>query len=161
LQHPIDERLNFLLKTLKISARAFSELLGEKPTITQNYVGTRNSMPGADYLGKVLKHFDSINPAWLLIGQGSPFKDSSTPIQSKTNISGDRNNVASEENGKVIQKNYGLSDCEKERETLKAQLDKAQREIELLTDQVHTKDALIAAKEETIDLLKAAINRPN
>jgi len=160
-QHPINERLSFLLKTLKLSARAFSESIGEKPTITQNYVGTRNSMPGADYLEKVLKQFDSINPAWLLLGDGEPFKDGTALAQNQTTISGDGNNVAGGKNGKAIQKNYGLSDCEKERDILKAQLDKAQREVELLTGQLQTKDALIASKEETIDLLKAAFNRPN
>jgi hypothetical protein len=160
-QHPINERLSFLLKTLKLSARAFSELIGEKPTITQNYVGTRNSMPSADYLEKVLKQFDSINPAWLLLGDGEPFKDGATPTQNQTSISGNRNIVASGKNGKAVQKNYVLADCEKERDTYKAQLDKAQREIELLTGQLQTKDALIASKEETIDLLKAAFNRPN
>lgn len=45
-------------------------------------------------------------------------------------------------------------------EQLQEQLNKAQREVELLTGQLTTKDALIASKEETIDLLKAAFNRP-
>jgi hypothetical protein len=160
-QHSINERLSFLLKTLKLSARAFSESIGEKPTITQNYVGTRNSMPGADYLEKVLKRFESINPAWLLMGDGEPFKDRGTSAQNQTTISSNRNIVASDENGKAIQKNYDLADCERERDVLRAQLDKAQREVELLTGQLQIKDALIASKEETIDLLKAAFNRPN
>jgi len=63
--------------------------------------------------------------------------------------------------GSVTTNNYGLADCEKERDGLRAQLDKAQREVELLTGQLQTKDALIASKEETIELLKAAFNRPN
>jgi len=118
-------------------------------------------MPGADYLEKVLKQFDSINPAWLLLGDGEPFKSGDVPAQNQTTISGDGNNVASGKNGKAIQKTYNLSDCEKERDTYKTELDKAQQQVEHLQAQLATKDALIASKEETIDLLKAAFNRPN
>ena len=35
------------------------------------------------------------------------------------------------------------------------------KEIELLREQLAMKDTVIAAKDETIDLLKAAFNRPN
>jgi voltage-gated potassium channel len=49
------------------------------------------------------------------------------------------------------------TDCDQ----LQNQLADAQREIELLTSQLQTKEALIASKEETIELLKAAFNRPN
>jgi hypothetical protein len=162
-QHPINERLIFLLKSFQLSARAFSETIGEKPTITQNYVGTRNSMPGADYLEKVMKRFDSINPVWLLTGEGEPFKEGSAPTQNQTNISGKKNTVAvaGTNNGTATTNNYNLADCEKERDTLRIQFDNAQREIELLTGQLQTKDALIASKEETIELLKSAFNRPN
>lgn len=44
---------------------------------------------------------------------------------------------------------------------LQEQLDQARREVELLTDQLQTKDALLASREETIALLKAASNRPS
>jgi hypothetical protein len=160
-QHPINKRLGFLLKTLKLSARAFSESIGEKPTITQNYVGTRNSMPGADYLEKVLKQFDSINPGWLLMGEGEPFKDSSNSTTTQTNISGDRNNIASGKNDKGIHKNYGLSNCEKERDSLKAQLDKAQREIELLIGQVKMQETIIQGKDQLLEILRDSNNRTN
>jgi hypothetical protein len=75
-------------------------------------------MPSADYLEKVLKQFNSINPAWLLMGDGESFKDGATTAQNQTNILGDRNIVASGKNGKAIQKNYGLPECEKEKDFL-------------------------------------------
>lgn len=53
------------------------------------------------------------------------------------------------------------SESEPELIQLHSQLDNAQREIALLTGQLQTKDTLIALKEETIELLKAAFNRPN
>jgi hypothetical protein len=160
-QHFINERLSFLLNALKLSARAFSESIGEKPTITQNYVGTQNSMPATDYLEKILKQFDSINPTWLLMGDGEPFKEGAAPNQNETNISGDKNTVASGKGGKAIRNYYNLTDCERERDMLRAERDGLTKQIELLTGQLQTKDALIASKEETIDLLKAAFKRPN
>lgn len=42
---------------------------------------------------------------------------------------------------------------------LQEQLDQARREVELLTGQLQTKDSLLASREETIALLKAASNR--
>jgi hypothetical protein len=162
-QHPINERLSFLLKTLKLSARAFSESIGEKPTITQNYVGTRNSMPGADYLEKVLKQFDSINPSWLLMGEGEPFKEGSVPTQNQTSISGKKNTVAvaNGKNGTATTNNYNLADCEKERDAFKAQLDKALREIELLTGQLKMQETIIQGKDQMLDLLRGGFTRPN
>jgi hypothetical protein len=159
---PVNQRLKFLLEKLGLSARAFSEMIGEKSSNTQNYVGARNSMPGADYLEKVIRHFESVNPVWLLTGDGEPFMEGSAPTQNQTNISGKKNTVAvaGTNNGTATTNNYNLADCEKERDTLRIQFDNAQREIELLTGQLQTKDALIASKEETIEVLKAAFNRP-
>lgn len=160
-QLTINQRIKFLLDNYKLSIRVFSELIGQKPANTQNYVGARESMPGADYLQSITEHFEDVNPVWLLTGKGEPFKEGSAPTQNQTNISGSKNIVASGKGGKAILNNYGLAECEKERDGLRAQLDKAQREVELLTGQLQTKDALIASKEETIELLKAAFNRPN
>ena len=161
-QHPINERLSFLLKTFQLSARAFSETIGEKPTITQNYVGTRNSMPGADYLEKVMMRFESINPIWLLTGNGEPFKDGAAPSQNQTNISGKKNavNVASG-NGTATTNNYNLSDCEKERDNYKTERDQARREIELLNGQLQMQATIIEGKDQMLDLLRGGFNRPN
>jgi hypothetical protein len=109
----------------KLSVRAFSELVGYKPANTQNYVGARGSMPGADYLQSITEHFEDVNPAWLLTGNSEPFKEGSTPTQNQTNISGTKNVVARGKGGKAILNNYSLADCEKERDTLRIQFDNA------------------------------------
>ena len=44
---------------------------------------------------------------------------------------------------------------EKERDGYRAQLDKTQREIELLTGQLKLKDTIIKGKDEMLDLLRA------
>ncbi|MGI4759581.1 MAG: hypothetical protein ACRYF0_02655 [Janthinobacterium lividum] len=109
----------------------------------------------------MLTHFSDVNAHWLLTGTGEPFKEGSTPTQNQTNISGSKNIVASGKGGKAILNNYTLADCEKERDTLRAERDSLAKQVELLHGQLQTKDALIASKEETIELLKAAFNRPN
>ena len=95
-------------------------------------------MLGTDYLEKVIRYFESVNPTWLLTGEGEPFKDGFSPTQNQTSISGKKNNiaVAGTNNGTATMDNYNLADCEKERDAFKAQLDKALREIELLTGQL-------------------------
>jgi len=160
---PINQRLKFLLQQLGVSARTFSEMIGEKSSNTQNYVGSRGSMPGADYLEKVLRHFESINPLWLLMGEGEPFKEGSTPTQNQTNISGKKNTVAvaNGKNGTATTNNYTLLDCEKERDTLRIQLDNAQREIELLNGQLQMQKTIIEGKDQMLDLLRGGFNRPN
>lgn len=159
-QESINQRIKFLLEKYKLSVRAFSELIGQKPANTQNYVGARGSMPGADYLQSITEHFEEVSPVWLLTGKGNPFL-TDAPTLTQTNISGKKNAVNVAGGNATQTNNYTIADCEKERDSLRAQLDKAQREVELLTGQLQTKDALIASKEETIDLLKAAFNRPN
>ncbi|RZJ93171.1 MAG: hypothetical protein EOO60_05570 [Hymenobacter sp.] len=54
-----------------------------------------------------------------------------------------------------------LEACQQELEQTKRSAADLQKEVEFLRAQLVTKDALIASKEETIDLLKAAFNRPN
>ncbi|GAB3638254.1 hypothetical protein GCM10027422_38440 [Hymenobacter arcticus] len=152
-----------MLKSFQLSARAFSETIGEKPTITQNYVGIRNSMPGADYLEKVMKRFDSINPTWLLVGEGEPFKEGSAPNQNQTNISGKKNTVAvaGTNNGTATTNNYNLADCEKERDSLRAERDSLAKQVELLNGQLQMQKTIIEGKDQMLDLLKGGFNRPN
>lgn len=157
----INQRLKFLIETLSVSVRAFSESIGESTGNTNNYIGSRQLAPKHEYLAKVLTHFSDVNAHWLLTGTGEPFKEGSTPTQNQTNISGSKNIVASGKGGKAILNNYTLADCEKERDTLRAERDSLAKQVELLHGQLQTKDALIASKEETIELLKAAFNRPN
>jgi hypothetical protein len=159
-QDTINQRLIFLVESLAQSARAFSENIGESPTNTHNYT-SGGRKPAPDYLKNMLLHYRNINAHWLMTGEGEAFKEEEAPAQNQTNISGNRNNVASGKNGKAIQKNYGLSECEKERDALRAQLDKAQREIELLIGQLQMQETIIKSKDEMLVMLRDGSNRPN
>jgi len=161
-QDTINQRLKFLVEALAPSGRAFSELIGESPTNTHNYTSKRNTEPRAAYIQKVVSHFKNVDAHWLLTGEGEPFKEGTAPSQNQTNISGKKNavNVASG-NGTATTNNITLADCEKERDSYKAQLEKAQREVELLTGQVETQKSLIESKQQLLDFLRGGLNRPN
>lgn len=162
-QQTINQRLKFLVDNIGISSRAFSELIGESPTNTHNYIGARQAEPRASYLTKVLFHFSNINPAWLMLGEGEPFKEGSTPTQNQTNITGKKNpvNVAGNNHGTATTNNYGLSDCEKERDGLRAERDSLAKQVELLTGQVEMQKTIIEGKQDLLDFLRGGLNRPN
>ena len=159
----INQRLKFLITQLSPSVREFSEAIGESTSNTNNYIGARQTEPKPDYLAKVLNHFNTINAHWLLTGEGEPFLIAGAALQAQTNISGKKNavNVTGTNHGTATQNNYTLTDCEKS-------LAAAQKENELLREQLVMKDVLlgakddlIAAKEEMLSLLRAGHNRPN
>lgn len=150
-QQPINQRLIFLLKELKMSARTFSERIGESPTNTQNYVGKRNAEPRAGYLENILRHFTSVNPLWLLTGNGEPFlpdQQSGTTqtgnfnqsgTSNKQTIKGNKGNIQNNAGGGNTMNNVTLDDCKRD-------LADAQKEIGFLTSQ-------LAEKERTIQIL--------
>jgi hypothetical protein len=174
-QQPINQRIIFLLKSFKMSARTFSEAIGESPTNTQNYVGKRNAEPRASYLENILRHFATVNPLWLLIGEGEPFlSDKSETGTTQTGnfnqagtgntqkVKGNKNNVQNNSGDHAtINNNAKLDECKRD-------LVAAEKEIQHLRDKLAAaealaaaKDVTIAAKEETINLLRATYNRPN
>lgn len=151
-QMSVNQRIRFLIEQMGLSSRAFSELIGESPTNTHNYIGKRNSMPGADYLEKVTNHFENVNPIWLVTGKGEPFiEKGETPKPRSVATKNNSGNAIGINHGKATQQQGGLPGNE-------AALLK---EIEHLKQQLAMKDTVIAAKDETIDLLKAAYGRPN
>jgi hypothetical protein len=156
----INERLKFLIRELGMSARAFSIKLEVPDTTTRNYLDKSTKL-NSEYLERIAHHFKEVNLNWLITGNGEPLIGQSQTPQIQTTISGDRNNVASGKNGKAIQKNYGLSDCERELAICRAQLDKAQREIELLTGQLKMQETIIQGKDQMLDLLRGGFTRPN
>lgn len=142
-QRPINQRLIFLLKSLKMSARTFSDAIGESPTNTQNYVGTRNAEPRASYLENVLRHFATINPLWLLTGEGAPFtSEAAEPHPSYTIQKKNTGNVVGTNHGTVSQQ-HSNADCEKE-------LAAARQTISLLSSQLLDKDKIIKLYERQL-----------
>ncbi|MBO3270785.1 helix-turn-helix domain-containing protein [Hymenobacter defluvii] len=158
-QETINQRLNFLIENLGLSIRAFSATLGVSDTNTRNYLA-KGTKPNSDYLESILRHFSRVNPTWLLLGEGEPFKDDGAAPPTQTSVSGKKNavNIAG---GKATQNNYSIADCEKERDGYKAERDVARAEVASLRQQLELAQALVAAKEEMLVLLRGGHNRPN
>jgi len=162
-QETIGQRIKFLTTSLNLSVRKFAQMLDVSETNIRNYIdmGTK---PSSDVLEKILLQFPLVNMAWLLTGQGEPLlseqNDSTTQTgnfnqagtSNKQTIKGNKGNIQTGDGS--TQTNLTLADC-------KTDLEKAQREIEYLRGQLLMQETVLAAKEETITLLRASFNRPN
>lgn len=132
-------------------------------------------MPGADYLEKVMKHFDIINPAWLLSGEGEPFL--ADKLQAGTTQTGNFNQVGTSNTQKVkgnknnVQNNNGdhatitnnvkLEQCQRDLASTQKEVEHLRAQLAAAEALAASKDVTIASKEETISVLRAAFNRPN
>lgn len=97
-----------------------------------------------------------------MLGEGEPFKEGAAPTQNQTNISGKKNTVAvAGGHGTVTTNNYNLADCEKERDSLRAERDSLTKQVELLNGQLQMQKTIIEGKDQMLDLLKGGFNRPN
>jgi hypothetical protein len=152
VEKPINQRIKFLLETLSLSARDFSRAVGVPDNNTQNYLEPRFAQPKADYLEKVMLHFESINPVWLLTGKGEPFSPGTTP--STTNNAHIKNNSGIGINNGTATQHITLEACQRELEIMKRDAASYQREIELLKGQLEDKN-------EIITLLRANNSRLN
>jgi hypothetical protein len=146
-QTTINERLKFLLEHYNLSARNFGRAIGVPENNTQNYLGPKGSIPKADYLERVLRHFQSINPSWLLLGEGEPFTtilvESKGDIQIQSqNQKKNRGHIINHTgNGPAV---YSLEDCQRERDQWKAAYDALEREVTLLKKTIQDKDHIIS-----------------
>lgn len=147
----INERLKFLIEKYGLSVRAFSAAIGATDTNTRNYID-RGSKPNAEYLGKLLKRFNDINPTWLLLGEGEPFRPGTTPPLPVPTTAHLPTNPGTS-SGAATQP-LTLEACQRELEATRRDAAGYQREIELLKGQM-------ADKNEIITLLRGGSHRPN
>ena len=108
----------------------------------------------------MINHFSNVNAHWLLTGKGEPFL--TNPPDSHPNATHNQKFFRSP----VIGTNKGTANQEQnivavQDEALANKLALAEKDIEALRMQLAMKDALLAAKEETITLLRGSYNRPN
>ena len=83
-----NQRIEFLLSALNFrSARAFAGALGVNPQIFYDIKAGKCGI-SRDLSRAILEKYSSINPEWLLYGDGEPFKNSSPSIN-QTNIQAD------------------------------------------------------------------------
>lgn len=71
----INERIDLLIKQLKMNKNSFSNHIGlSNSTTISNIIGGRKSFPSFDILEKIILSIDGINIEWLMIGKGEMFK---------------------------------------------------------------------------------------
>jgi hypothetical protein len=87
-----------------------------------------------------------------LTGKGDPFHPGAEPSQNISTTKGKGNIVGL--NISMAIGNLNLEDCKRE-------LASSQKELEHLKQQLELKDALLAAKEEMLVLLRGSRERPN
>lgn len=150
----INERLKFLIEKYGLSVRAFSTAIGATDTNTRNYID-RGSKPNAEYLGKLLKRFNDINPTWLLLGEGAPFL-TDTPVDQSTTASVKKNSGVIGSHGTQVNLEVPntFDDCKQQLAVLTA-------ENEGLRSTVAALETALGAKEEILTLLRVGHNRPN
>lgn len=61
----------------------------------------------------------------------------------------------------IPDQHYNMADCKRECNGFRSQLNKAHREMEILTGQLETQKIIIQGKDEMPDLLRGGFNRPN
>ncbi len=69
------QRLQTLLTTEKIASSKFADAVGVNRSSISHLISGRNN-PSLDFLQKVLVKFPHINPDWLLLGQGTMYRNS-------------------------------------------------------------------------------------
>ena len=148
---PVGQRLKFLIAELSLDIRGFSKALDVSETTVRNYFN-RGSKPNAEFFEKLSNSFEGVNLNWLLSGKGEPFLPGKQPAQNISTTKGKGNIVG--QNITTAIGNVTLDDCKRE-------LVSTQKEVEHLKQQLELKDALLAAKEEMLVLLRGSRDRPN
>ena len=67
-------RLETILAAEKLASSKFADILGVNRSSISHLLSGRNN-PGLDFLQKVLVKFPHINPDWLLLGQGTMYRN--------------------------------------------------------------------------------------
>ncbi len=76
------EKITFLMKSEGLTTTRLAEILEIQPSAVSHLVSGRNK-PGYDLLQRILRRFPKINPDWLLLDSGEPFRvEQNTAISS-------------------------------------------------------------------------------
>ncbi len=68
------ERLQKILTEKGLSAAKFAEILQIQRSNVSHVLSGRNN-PGYEFIKKIMEHYPDINPGWLILGNGSMYKE--------------------------------------------------------------------------------------
>ena len=154
-----------MIQELGLSVRAFSARLGVPDSNTRNYLDKGTKL-NSEYLESIALHFSNINLTWLITGNGEPFlsanPNSTLPTTNAKNFS---DNVFGNKNNRNVNQgdnNINASgDYEQKLAAAQAEITNLRTQVEGLNNQLADRERIIEAKNETINLLRAAFDRPN
>jgi hypothetical protein len=94
-QHPVHERLNFLIEQLADGIQArFAERVGVPTGTIGDILGKKKSKPGFELTGKILQAYPEVSERWLITGEGEMLKtDISTQRQEISSYPSGQNNA--------------------------------------------------------------------
>ena len=108
-----------------------------------------------DVIMSITNIFVSINPEWLLTGNGDMTKRTNAKNTTKTSYTGNNINGSVKINtGNTKKTTHKQTESIQTNNTLQQENDKLQTKITYLQDQLKSKEELIAAKNETIEILR-------
>lgn len=67
------ERIDAVRKSMNLSARQFAEEIHVRPGTISNMMAGRNN-PSYDVIKRILERYPTLNPEWLVIGQGEMWR---------------------------------------------------------------------------------------
>lgn len=161
MEETVNERLKFLIKELKLSARAFSAQLSVPESSTRNYLDKGTKL-NSEYLERIANQFEQVNLKWLITGHGDPFY-TSDPTSSTISTT----NAKKISRGQVIGNNTGTANADMSISNQQSLADLSTRcaaleaQVASQAQLLAAKDALIGQMEETLHLLRGGYNRPN
>lgn len=131
----INERIDLLIKQLKMNKNSFSNHIGlSNSTTISNIIGGRKSFPSFDILEKIILSIDGINIEWLMIGKGQMFKE-------KSQI--DTKNIQIQEEQ---EKYYNCDNCKHKQQIINTQ-----------NQRIEDLNKLLDSKNEIIEMLKSSL----
>lgn len=77
---PEQERFSKVMQTQGLKVKDFAEALGIQSGTISNIVGERNN-PSLDVMQRILRRFTTINPTWLILGQGDMYLPTPQPTE--------------------------------------------------------------------------------
>lgn len=73
----MNRRLQYLLELEGLTQAQFADRIGVGRASISHILSGRNN-PGYDIICRIMKKFPFINPDWLILGQGKPYRDKDT-----------------------------------------------------------------------------------
>lgn len=77
---PEQERFSKVMQVQGMKVKDFAEALGIQSGTISNIVGERNN-PSLDVMQRILRRFTTINPTWLILGQGDMYLPTPQPTK--------------------------------------------------------------------------------